>query len=187
LDVTPQIDVHGDVTLHVHPSISLVTEQIKDLHTGGEGTTPTPLARSTIRESDTIVHAKNGQIIVIGGLIQDQTIEEIAQPPLLGNVPFLGTLVRRTKQTSKKSELVILIKPTVVTKTSTEEELRETTQRVAGLKRGFHIGGRPDIFGSEGEEPLVLGPKSATYAPPEQPRCLRNDRACMARKRSVTQ
>ena len=106
LDVTPQIDVHGDVTLHVHPSISLVTEQIKDLHTGGEGTTPTPLARSTIRESDTIVHAKNGQIIVIGGLIQNQTIEEIAQPPLLGKIPFFRRLFGSSNQTNVEKKRV---------------------------------------------------------------------------------
>jgi len=178
LDVTPQIDVHGDVTLHVHPSVSLVTEQIKELHTGGTGTTPTPLARSTIRESDTIVHVKNGQVIVIGGLMQNQTTEEVAQLPVLGNIPFLGTLVRRTKQVSRKSELVILIKPTVITKASMQRELMSSTQRVAGLKEGFHIGGRPDIFGSEGEDPIVLGPKAASYEAPQAQGCKKGDRRC---------
>jgi len=178
LDVTPQIDVHGDVTLHVHPSVSLVTEQIKELHTGGVGTTPTPLARSAIRESDTIVHAKNGQVIVIGGLMQNQTTEEVAQLPVFGNLPFIGTLVRRTKQVSKKSELVILIKPTVITKASMQRELINSTQRVAGLKEGFHIGGRPDIFGSEGEDPIVLGPKAASYEVPKAQGCRKGDRRC---------
>src|SRR3990167_3123122 len=160
LDVTPQIDVHGDVTLHVHPSVSLVTEQIKLLHAGGAAPSPTPLAKSTIRESDTIVHAKNGQVVIIGGLMQNQTIEDIAQLPFFGNVPFLGTLFRATKQSSEKSELVILIKATVVNKATNNQDLIQATQRIAGLKRGFHIGGSPDVFGTEGEDLIRLGPKA---------------------------
>lgn len=181
LDVTPQIDVHGDVTLHVHPSVSLVTEQIKLLHTGSASATPTPLARSTIRESDTIVHAKNGQVVIIGGLMQNQTIEDIAQLPFFGNVPFLGTLFRSTKQSSKKSELVILIKATVVNKRTTNNDLIGATQRIAGLKRGFHIGGRPDVFGTEGEEPIKLGPVAADYVVPRTERCRKGTRGCVQR------
>ena len=186
LDVTPQIDSHGDITLHVHPSISLVTEQIKELFLGAtkagvSGPEPTtsaaPLAHSTIRESDTIVHAKNGQVVIIGGLMQNQTTEDIAELPFFGNVPFLGTLFRATKQTSQKSELVILIKATVVNKATTNRGLIESTQRLAGLKRGFHIGGRPDIFGTEGEEPITLGPKSGDYNQPRKIRC-RQGMAC---------
>ena len=105
LDVTPQIDVHGDVTLHIHPSISLVTEQIKNLTVGSAVPTPTPLAQSTIRESDTIAHAKNGQVVIIGGLMQNITTEDVAQLPFVGSVPFLGTLVRKqpNKNPSKRS------------------------------------------------------------------------------------
>ncbi|MDP3704845.1 MAG: secretin N-terminal domain-containing protein [Legionellaceae bacterium] len=176
LDVTPQIDAHGDVTLHVHPSVSLVTEQIKLLTVGSATPTPTPLAHSTIRESDTIVHAKNGQVVIIGGLMQNQTIEDIAELPFFGNVPFLGTLFRGTKQTSQKSELVILIKATVVNRATTNRDLIKSTQRVAGLKRGFHIGGRPDIFGTEGEEPITLGPKAGIYDGPRK--CSNGRRRC---------
>lgn len=168
LDVTPQIDAHGDVTLHVHPSVSLVTEQIKLLTVGSPTPTPTPLAHSTIRESDTIVHAKNGQVVIIGGLMQNQTIEDIAELPFFGNIPFLGTLFRATKQTSEKSELVILIKATVVNRKTTNQDLIKDTQRIAGLKRGFHIGGRPDIFGTEGEEPITLGPNAGIYDMPRK-------------------
>ena len=164
LDVTPQIDAHGDVTLHIHPSVSLVTTQRKIVNLGtGVGSQEYPLAHSTIRESDTIVHAKNGQVVVIGGLMQNQTQEDIAGLPFFGNIPFLGTLFRATKQTSRKSELVILIKPTVITQKSMNKQLIETTQRVAGLKRGFHIGSRPDIFGTEGEEPVSFGPKAGYH------------------------
>lgn len=166
LDVTPQIDKQGDITLHVHPSVSLVTEQIKLLTVGSATPTPTPLAHSTIRESDTIVHAKNGQVVILGGLMQNQTIEDIAQLPFFGNVPFLGTLFRATKQNSQKSELVILLKATVVDKATTNQDIVKSTQRIASLKRGFHIGGSPDVYGTEGEVPTRLGPKAGCYDQP---------------------
>ncbi|KTD53642.1 type II protein secretion LspD [Legionella santicrucis] len=161
LDVTPQIDANGQVTLHIHPTVSLVKDQRKviDLGTQG-GILDLPLANSTIRESDTMVHAKNGQVVVIGGLMQDTTTEGIGQLPWFGNIPFLGTLVRATKQNSQKSELVILLRPTIVTGKSTNKDITVSARRVSSLKRGFHIGDRPDIYGTQGEVPIMLGPKS---------------------------
>jgi MSHA biogenesis protein MshL len=161
LDVTPQIDANGQVTLHIHPSVSLVKDQRKSIDLGNQGgVLNLPLANSTIRESDTIVHAKNGQVVVIGGLMQDTTTEGIGQVPWFGNIPFLGTLVRATKQTSQKSELVILLRPTIVNGKRTNHDLTVTARRIFSLKRGFHIGGRPDIYGTQGEVPIMLGPKS---------------------------
>ncbi len=161
LDVTPQIDANGQVTLHIHPTVSEVKDQRKviDLGTQG-GTLNLPLANSRIRESDTIVHAKDGQVVVIGGLMQNSTTEGIGQVPWFGNIPFLGTLVRATKQNSQKSELVILLRPTLVKGKQTNKDLTTTARRFASLKRGFHIGGRPDIYGTQGEVPVMLGPKS---------------------------
>lgn len=165
LDVTPQVDSQNNVTLHIHPAISLVKEQTKTFDTGVAGSTPSvfPFAQSTIRESDTIVHAKNRQVIVIGGLMQNQSTEDIAEMPFFANIPFLGTLWRNTKQQKQKTELVILLKPTVVNIKSNNRHLAETTQRFEGARRGFHIGGRPDIFGTEGEVPVVFGPASGQH------------------------
>ena len=171
LDVTPQIDRHGDVTLHIHPSISLVTQQIKALIVGTNIPVPTPLAHSTIRESDTVVHAKNGQVVIIGGLMQNQTIEDIAQLPFFGNVPFLGTAFRATKQTSRKTELVILIKPTVLNRTTVNRQLMESVDQLASYRRGFHFGARPDIYGNEGEVPVPLGPKGGDFEQPRPKKC----------------
>jgi MSHA biogenesis protein MshL len=161
LDVTPQIDPNGQVTLHIHPAVSLVKDQNKKIDLGTQGgVLNLPLANSSIRESDTIVHAKNSQVVVIGGLMQDITTEDIAQLPWFGNIPFLGTLVRATKQTSQKSELVILLRPTIVSSKKTNHDLTVTSRRFESLKRGFHIGGRPDVYGTQGEVPVMLGPKS---------------------------
>lgn len=169
LDVTPQIDSNDDVTLHIHPSVSLVRDQRKKIDLGTQGgVLDLPLALSTIRESDTIVHAKNGQVVVIGGLMENQTEEDVAQLPFFGNIPFLGTLLRNTKQTSLKSELVILLKPTVITQRSMTRHLIESTQNIARNKRGYHIGSRPDIFGTEGEETVSFGPKAGYYSQPRR-------------------
>jgi len=166
LDVTPQVDSQNNVTLHIHPAISLVKEQTKTYDSGVAGSTPSvfPFARSTIRESDTIVHAKNRQVIVIGGLMENQSFEDIGEMPFFANIPFLGTLLRNTKQEKHKTELVILLRPTVVNIKSNNQHLIETTQRFAGARRGYHIGGRPDIFGTEGEVPVVFGPASGQHS-----------------------
>lgn len=168
LDVTPQVDNQNNVTLHIHPAVSLVKEQIKTFNSGGgpRNAQSYPFAISTIRESDTIVHAKNGQVVVIGGLMSNATTEDVAQMPAFGSIPFLGTLLRNTKQQSQKTELVILLRATVVDRPNMNRQLAETTQRFAGAKRGFHIGGRPDIYGTEGEVPVVFGPAGGGYTHP---------------------
>src|SRR3989338_5641502 len=76
LDVTPQISQDGGVILFIHPSISHVVDQNKTIQLASTGTNASnntltlPLASSTVRESDNVVHAQDGQIVVIGGLMQ---------------------------------------------------------------------------------------------------------------------
>lgn len=113
LDVTPQIDETGAVTLHIHPTVSEVVDQTKTVTIQGQ-TEQFPLALSTVREADSIVRANNGQIIVIGGLMEDQRRDQELRTPLLGRVPLIGALFKQKRQSSRKSELVILLKPTVV-------------------------------------------------------------------------
>jgi MSHA biogenesis protein MshL len=115
LDVTPQIDENGIVTLHIHPSVSDVQEKVKEINvSSGDGTLQVPLALSSIRESDSIVRAVSGQVIVIGGLMQTQISQQQAGIPLLQEIPLLGALFRHEKESSVKSELVILLRPIVI-------------------------------------------------------------------------
>ena len=134
LDVTPQISQEDDVTLHVHPSISEVVDQQKTV-TVGTLTQQIPLALSTVRESDSIVRAKSGQVVVIGGLMQETTNDQDAKTPFLGDLPGVGGLFTHKKQESVKSELVILLKPVVV-KSSDEwnDELIKTRHNVKELR-----------------------------------------------------
>ena len=113
LDVTPQISEDGYVILHIHPSISNVVDQQKTV-TIGTITQQLPLARSTVRETDSIVRAKSGQVIVIGGLMQDIVNDQQAGFPGLMNIPIIGALFRHTKKQYSKSELVILLRPIIV-------------------------------------------------------------------------
>ena len=113
LDVTPQIDDKGDIILHVHPTISKVTDQEKNINISGQSLT-LPLAFSTVRESDSIVHARNGEIVVIGGLMTNTLVEKVAATPILSSIPILGELFKHYSEEKVKSELVILLKPIVI-------------------------------------------------------------------------
>jgi MSHA biogenesis protein MshL len=113
LDVTPQIDADTHVTLHIHPTVSDVSQKEKNFVVSGENFS-LPLAFSTIQESDNVVRANTGQIIVIGGLMKEASTADSASIPLLGDVPVLGNLFKHQRLTRIKKELVILLKPTVM-------------------------------------------------------------------------
>ena len=113
LDVTPQINESGEVILHVHPSVTLTAEQVKVISIGAQNYS-LPLAQSSVRESDTIIKAQSGEIVVIGGLIETRKVDQVSKTPLLGDIPFLGELFKNKKQAEQKRELVIMLRPVVI-------------------------------------------------------------------------
>lgn len=129
LDVTPQIDEEGKVLLHIHPSVIDTEEQNKviDMGTSG-GKLQLPLAKSSIRESDTVVQANNGDIIVIGGLMKTNKQEIVSKVPLLGDIPWVGEAFTNRRESTKKVELVIMLKPTVVEKDTWQNELQRSSE-----------------------------------------------------------
>lgn len=156
LDVTPQIGNHNDVTLYIHPSISQVTQQNKVIQIASASSDTNnnltlPLAYSTIRESDNVVHAKNGQIVVIGGLMQTVTQEQIAATPWLSKIPYAGAIGRNTNQLSNKIELVILLKATVSSDKGWTKQLKTARHRFTGMNRGYHYGSLTNDFGTMAE------------------------------------
>lgn len=127
LDVTPQIDDKGNVFLHVHPAVIEVEEEIKKLNLGGDfDNVQLPLAKSSIRESDSVIRAKDGDVVVIGGLMKQQNLEQVSKVPFLGDVPALGNLFRNINNVTQKTELVILLKPTVVGVNTWQKELERS-------------------------------------------------------------
>ncbi|MDF2411985.1 MULTISPECIES: pilus (MSHA type) biogenesis protein MshL [Aeromonas] len=128
LDVTPQIDEEGKVLLHIHPSVIDTEEQNKTINLGTTGgKLELPLAKSSIRESDTVVQANNGDIIVIGGLMKTDKQEIVSKVPLLGDIPWIGEAFTNRRESTKKVELVILLKPTVVEKDTWQNELQRSS------------------------------------------------------------
>jgi MSHA biogenesis protein MshL len=136
LDVTPQINDKQEVILHIHPTISEVVDQVKDITVAGQDQS-LPLAFSTVRESDSVVRAQNGQVIIIGGLMQNQENDVEAGIPLLSKIPFLGRLFKNTHNTARRSELVILLKPVVIGLGSDQwaTEISQATERMDALRR----------------------------------------------------
>lgn len=114
LDVTPQIDRDDNIILHIHPLVSSVVSVNKQISLGATSNFNIPVPSSTINETDSIVRTRDGNVIAIGGLMTESISNARSKVPLLGDVKFLGNLFRQKEEGSVKSELVILLKSTVV-------------------------------------------------------------------------
>jgi MSHA biogenesis protein MshL len=127
LDVTPRIDENENIMLHIHPSISEVTESPRVVSLGGSIPSITlPLAKSTVSETDSIVRATNGNIVAIGGLMSVDTRDN------RGGIPGVDiAILRNTDRQAVKKELVILLKPTVLQDDrGADQDLRDTEERL---------------------------------------------------------
>ncbi len=102
LRVLPRVHEDNSITLHIQPEVSVITGF---LEVPGGGRLP-QLAR---RNTDTTIRVNNGETVVIGGLIREADIKTIQRVPLLGDLPFLGYLFRRTNSNREKSEIIITL------------------------------------------------------------------------------
>lgn len=114
LDVTPQIDDNDSIILHLHPSVSVVAEKQKNVNLGSLGTFQLPLASSTVNESDSVVRVTDGNIVAIGGLMKQQQSANQSGLPGALDQPVVGSLFGQKSRSGSKSELVILLKPTII-------------------------------------------------------------------------
>jgi MSHA biogenesis protein MshL len=140
LDITPQIDENNQIILHIHPSVSNVVNQNTSINLGQAGIFTLPLAASTVSETDTVVRVTNGNIVAIGGLMKQQDERNRGGVPGLMDIPIIGTLFKNTSRSGLKSELVILIKPTVI---ENDESWKPSVQEAANRVRDW----RHDEFG----------------------------------------
>jgi len=131
LDVTPRIDENNEIILHIHPSVSQVSTVNKTVNTGTGGTLNLPLASSSVSETDSIVRARDGQIVAIGGLMRQATFDDRSGlPGLSKSSPLFG----QTSQRSEKRELVILLRPTVVDSDKDwSQDITQSRNRISGL------------------------------------------------------
>jgi MSHA biogenesis protein MshL len=111
LDVTPHVDSEGMITMDIHPSVSSLVE----IRTSD--TTDSPAASKPIidtRETETVATIKDGETVIIAGLMADDVQKNISKFPILGDIPFIKKLFSREIINTRKSELIILINPTIV-------------------------------------------------------------------------
>lgn len=133
LDVTPQIDENNQITLHVHPSVSVVSTDNRVIRLGTAGELTLPLARSDVSETDTIVRVADGNLVALGGLMKLDLNDNRGGLPGVQE-GGLGDLVRNTNRQFVKKELVILLKPTIVqSDRAWEQDLRNTRERLEQL------------------------------------------------------
>jgi len=113
LKVTPQINEDGYITMRVHPEVSSLAEQ---LDAG---------PRITTREADTTVRIKEGETLIIGGLIQQQGDNSRDKIPILGDIPIIGYLFSRTAGTDSQTELAVFITPRILRSREEKELIRK--------------------------------------------------------------
>jgi general secretion pathway protein D len=181
LNVTPHINPEGLVILDVSPEISQLTGTTV---TVSEGVDAPVIAK---RSAESRVGVKDGQTVVIGGLMEDRKTSTVQKVPILGDLPLVGAAFRRTQWTKAKTELLIFLTPHVAQQPQTlgpmtDEEMRGTRltpravapgvfdEHLGGMRRGEVPQTRP---ATQPEEPVVqfepAPPPTTAPGPDTQP------------------
>lgn len=114
LEVTPEMGMEDEVSLKVKPEISSVEGTAES---GGDS-----LPWLKTREAETVIRVRDGETAVIGGLLQTQELEELTKVPLLGDIPIMGELFKRTDKDIRQTELLIFLTVEVI-----DDEYRKRT------------------------------------------------------------
>ena len=132
VDVTPKINDDDTVLLHIHPAIIDIEEQTKTISFGSSsvGDLVIPVAKSDVRESDTIVKSQSGDVIIIGGLMKTIEKDIVSKTPFIGDIPWLGELFTNRQKVNLKTELVILVKPQIVKKNTWKQEIKKSSDLI---------------------------------------------------------
>jgi MSHA biogenesis protein MshL len=148
LDVTPQIDAADTITLHIHPSVTSVTEKVKQVDLGTIGNYRLPLASSSVNETDTVVRIPDGQIVAIGGLMQTESSQRGSGVPGTSSIPLLSSLLGNRATSGRKREIVVLIKPSIIRSAEDwEQHNRAVADSLAdseGKRRVITLSGAPE-------------------------------------------
>ncbi len=133
MSLTAQISDSGTVTLNVRPSISSIAELKQD---------PNPsLAANNIknlvpqirtREIESMMRVESGDIAVLGGLMEDRLDNRVGRLPGWGDIPIVGEVFNNRNNSSVKSELVVLLRPTVIRDASIDGDFRAFKETLPG-------------------------------------------------------
>jgi type IV pilus assembly protein PilQ len=112
LRMTPRLGDEENISVDVSTEVSDVVSRRANMAGHAQGTNDLPVVRR--RRAETCVRVKQGEAIVIGGLIESQEKDQVREVPVLGSIPYLGALFRTTKTVKEKKEVVIFITPRLV-------------------------------------------------------------------------
>jgi general secretion pathway protein D len=129
MTVTPQINRIGHVNINVRPTVSRVVGLANDPTPGLESQIPI----IQVREMESMLQIVSGNTAILGGLMQDEALKNTDQVPVLSKIPILGKLFTGHNDASRKTELVIFLRPTVIVNASLENEALSSYQRYLPL------------------------------------------------------
>ncbi len=101
--IRPRVNADGNITMHVNPVVSTITAVGND-----------NIPQTSSREAETTVMVKDGETIVIGGLIRDEYSKIVQEIPILSKLPIIGELFKNRNTSRKHSEVVVTITPHIV-------------------------------------------------------------------------
>ncbi|MBI5119022.1 secretin and TonB N-terminal domain-containing protein [Candidatus Poribacteria bacterium] len=146
LEVTPQVGDDNTVSLDIHPSISSIVR----VEASPRGDTQPVVDR---REMDTVVKVRNSDTLVLAGLIQESHQESNKEVPLAGRIPVLGNLLfKGTDHNNAKTELVIMLRPTILDDFKITRIYNESMDRISRAKKEPAMNLNPYVYGKGGEE-----------------------------------
>jgi len=127
MSVTPQINENGVVTLNVRPTISRVSGSVRDPNPSLTIASNIPTVQ--VREMESVLQVTSGNTVMLGGLMQDEMIKSSDNVPVVSKLPLIGWLFSAKNDNHTKTELVIFLRPTVISSASLEsDELKHFKQ-----------------------------------------------------------
>ena len=130
LKVTPHVSA-GDIVMTVSPDISKITGWV----VGPSGENEKPMLAT--RRADTQVRVKNGETIVIAGLLKDRKVKAVSKVPILGDIPLIGLLFRKRSPEKEKIDLLIFLTPYILTDEKVKEISEEDIDRMGKYQTGL--------------------------------------------------
>jgi MSHA biogenesis protein MshL len=121
MSVTPQIGDSGMVNVDVRPTISRVLSFVQDPNPQLNNI-PSQIPQIQVREMESILQVASGNTAVLGGLMQDEVIRNTDAVPGISNIPGVGKAFKGKNDATQKTELVIFLRPTVITNASLESD-----------------------------------------------------------------
>lgn len=101
--IRPRVNADGNITMRIHPVVSTIT-----------AVDAQNVPQTSSREAETTVMVKDGETMVIGGLIREEEIKTMSKIPILGDLPLIGELFRHRNNNHRKSEILVVITPRIV-------------------------------------------------------------------------